>query len=215
VAGIFPQGIGLLWRRWFLRYRDAGVWRSGGRCAGLGAWKVGLGARNRFAVAVLAALAINVLAHVGSVSNQIAYMSRAPDFRDAAFSFPRTLRGSRVGRPTWKSETIEVVGDSLARFLFLRAHSVHRTNNFGLAQFETGGHWLKSVGTWGTGPNQFNIVHSVAVYNQDNVYAADRNNHRIQVYDDNLNFKKSITGMGAPWGSVHPKSRRQRQAKYL
>ena len=68
-----------------------------------------------------------------------------------------------------------------------------------------GGHWLKTVGTWGTGPNQFNIVHSVAVDPQDNVYAADRNNHRIQVYDDNLNFIRSIIGMGAPWGVCIPR----------
>ena len=28
---------------------------------------------------------------------------------------------------------------------------------------------------------------------------ADRNNHRIQVYDTELNYKKTFTGMGAPW----------------
>jgi len=40
---------------------------------------------------------------------------------------------------------------------------------------------------------------------QDHIYAADRNNHRIQVYDDDLNFVKSITGMGAPWGVCIPR----------
>jgi len=78
--------------------------------------------------------------------------------------------------------------------------------NSRVVKIAPGGHWLKWVGTWGTGPNQFNIVHSVAVDNQDNVYAADRNNHRIQVYDDDLNFKKSITGIGAPWGLCIPKA---------
>ena len=89
------------------------------------------------------------------------------------------------------------------------AGNVFVTDGYGnsrVVKIAPGGHWLKSVGTWGTGPNQFNIVHSVAVDNQDNVYAADRNNHRIQVYDDNLNFKKSITGMGAPWGLCIPKA---------
>ncbi len=78
--------------------------------------------------------------------------------------------------------------------------------NSRVVKIAPGGHWLKWVGTWGTGPNQFNIVHSVAVDAQDNVYAADRNNHRIQVYDDNLNFIKSITGMGAPWGVCIPRA---------
>ena len=86
--------------------------------------------------------------------------------------------------------------------------NVFVTDGYGnsrVVKIAPGGHWLKSVGTWGTGPNQFNIVHSVAVDAQDNVYAADRNNHRIQVYDDNLNFIKSITGMGAPWGLCIPR----------
>jgi NHL repeat len=85
--------------------------------------------------------------------------------------------------------------------------NVFVTDGYGnsrVVKIAPGGHWLKWVGTWGTGPNQFNIVHSVAVDAHDNVYAADRNNHRIQVYDDDLNFIKSITGMGAPWGLCIP-----------
>jgi tripartite motif-containing protein 2/3/tripartite motif-containing protein 71 len=62
------------------------------------------------------------------------------------------------------------------------------------------GTWIKSVGTRGSGPNQFNTVHSIAVDPQQNlVYVADRGNFRIQVYDTDLNFKKTITGIGAPW----------------
>ncbi|HLG99237.1 MAG TPA: hypothetical protein VKX49_23200 [Bryobacteraceae bacterium] len=89
------------------------------------------------------------------------------------------------------------------------AGNVFVTDGYGnsrVVKIAPGGHWLKWVGTWGTGPNQFNIVHSVAVDSQDNIYAADRNNHRIQVYDDDLNFKKSITGVGAPWGLCIPKA---------
>jgi len=87
--------------------------------------------------------------------------------------------------------------------------NVFVTDGYGnsrLVKIAPGGHWLKWVGTNGTGPNQFNIIHSVAVDAHDNVYAADRNNHRIQVYDDNLNFEKSITGIGAPWGVCIPKA---------
>ena len=87
--------------------------------------------------------------------------------------------------------------------------NVFVTDGYGnsrLVKIASGGHWLKWVGTWGTGPNQFNIIHSVAVDASDNIYAADRNNHRIQVYDDNLNFIKSITGIGAPWGLCVPRA---------
>ena len=61
------------------------------------------------------------------------------------------------------------------------------------------GHWLKAVGTNGKGDNQFSTPHTIATDAQDNVYVGDRGNFRIQVYDDNMNFKKSITGIGAPW----------------
>ena len=61
------------------------------------------------------------------------------------------------------------------------------------------GHWLKMVGTWGHGQDQFSTPHSIAADSQNNIYVADRGNRRIQVYDDDLNFKKTIAGIGAPW----------------
>jgi hypothetical protein len=55
------------------------------------------------------------------------------------------------------------------------------------------------VGTNGSGKDQFNTPHTIAVDAQNNVYVGDRGNFRIQVYDDNLNFVRSIAGVGAPW----------------
>ena len=61
------------------------------------------------------------------------------------------------------------------------------------------GTWVKAVGTHGSGPDQFNTPHGIATDAQGNVYVADRGNSRIQVYDTDLNFKKTISGIGAPW----------------
>ena len=61
------------------------------------------------------------------------------------------------------------------------------------------GHWLKAVGTWGHDQDQFVTPHGIAVDNDDNVYVADRANRRIQVYDDDLNYKRTISGVGQPW----------------
>jgi len=61
------------------------------------------------------------------------------------------------------------------------------------------GHWLKELGTWGHDQDQFSTPHSIASDSQNNIYVADRGNRRIQVYDDDLNFKKTISGIGAPW----------------
>jgi hypothetical protein len=81
--------------------------------------------------------------------------------------------------------------------------NVYVTDGYGnsrLVKITPGGHWVKTVGTYGSGTDQFNTPHSVAVDNQNTVYVADRNNFRIQVYDSDLNFKASWTGMGSPWG---------------
>jgi hypothetical protein len=64
------------------------------------------------------------------------------------------------------------------------------------------GTWLKAVGTHGSGDNQFSTPHTISNDGQGNVYVGDRGNFRIQVYDYDLNFKKSITGVGAPWAVV-------------
>src|SRR6202051_3328829 len=57
------------------------------------------------------------------------------------------------------------------------------------------GTWVKAVGTHGSGPNQFSTPHGIASDGQ-NVYVADRGNNRIQVYDTNMEFKTSFTGVG-------------------
>jgi len=61
------------------------------------------------------------------------------------------------------------------------------------------GVWVKTVGTHGSGDNQFSTPHGIATDAQGNVYVGDRGNFRIQVYDSDLNFKKTIGGIGAPW----------------
>lgn len=61
------------------------------------------------------------------------------------------------------------------------------------------GVWQKAVGTHGSGDNQFSTPHGISTDAQGNVYVADRGNFRIQVYDSDLNFKKSIGGVAAPW----------------
>lgn len=71
--------------------------------------------------------------------------------------------------------------------------------NSRIVKIAPGGHWVKEVGTFGSGQDQFKTPHSIAADNQGNIYVADRGNRRIQVYDSNLNFKKTITGVGMPW----------------
>jgi hypothetical protein len=71
--------------------------------------------------------------------------------------------------------------------------------NSRVAKITKDGKWEKAVGSRGAGMNQFNTVHGITADAKDNIYVADRGNRRIQVYDTNLNFLKSITTVGAPW----------------
>jgi hypothetical protein len=71
--------------------------------------------------------------------------------------------------------------------------------NSRFAKMSKDGTWVGSVGTHGSGPDQFSTPHGIASDAKDNIYVADRGNNRVQVYNADMKFQKSITGMGAPW----------------
>jgi hypothetical protein len=71
--------------------------------------------------------------------------------------------------------------------------------NSRVAKFDKNGKFIKSWGQRGTGPGQFNLLHTIAVDAQGNVYVGDRSNRRIQVFDNDGNFKTQYLNVGAPW----------------
>ena len=62
------------------------------------------------------------------------------------------------------------------------------------------GEHLLSWGEFGTGPGQFNLVHSVCTDNAGRVYVADRENHRVQVFDDQGAYLDQWNDMHRPCG---------------
>jgi DNA-binding beta-propeller fold protein YncE len=64
--------------------------------------------------------------------------------------------------------------------------------NARVAKVDKDGKWIKSWGERGTGPGQFNLVHSIASDAQGHIYVADRNNRRIQVFDGEGTFLREI-----------------------
>ncbi len=71
--------------------------------------------------------------------------------------------------------------------------------NSRVAKFDKNGKFIKSWGQRGTAPGQFNLLHTIAVDAQGNVYVGDRTNRRIQVFDNDGNFKTQFVNVGAPW----------------
>jgi DNA-binding beta-propeller fold protein YncE len=70
--------------------------------------------------------------------------------------------------------------------------------NARVAKFDKNGKFIKSWGSRGAMPGQFNSVRGIALDAQGNVYVADAGNKRIQVFDGDGNFKSQISGIGAP-----------------
>jgi DNA-binding beta-propeller fold protein YncE len=79
--------------------------------------------------------------------------------------------------------------------------NIYVADGFGnarVAKFDKTGKFVRSWGSRGANQGQFNMVHGLAIDAQNNVYVADAGNHRIQVFDNDGNFKSQVTGIGAP-----------------
>ncbi|MGH6828521.1 MAG: peptidyl-alpha-hydroxyglycine alpha-amidating lyase family protein [Rhizomicrobium sp.] len=135
---------------------------------------------------------------------QIFWLGRTPEAIDyleqnleiLKYAHPmRAVPPKPVGRKGTFDRETDVAWDSQGNIFVSDGYGNSR-----VVKISPDGHWLKMVGTNGSGQDQFKTPHAIAVDAQNNVYVADRGNFRIQVYDDNLNYERTITGIGAPWG---------------
>src|SRR5437867_754583 len=103
---------------------------------------------------------------------------------------------------------VKEIGQGMYPFLFAHAVRVDKDDNIFIsdgygnsrvAKFDKMGKFIKSWGQRGTAPGQFNTVHSLQVDAQGMVYVADRANNRIQVFDNDGNFKAQYRNVGSPW----------------
>jgi hypothetical protein len=71
--------------------------------------------------------------------------------------------------------------------------------NSRVVKYDKNGVFIKMAGHRGNGPLEFNTPHGLAMDAKGNVYIADRGNNRIQVLDNDLNFKTQYVNVGTPW----------------
>ena len=95
-----------------------------------------------------------------------------------------------LGRPT------DVAWDAQGNIFVSDGYVNHR-----VVKYDKNGRFLKQVGSEkpGSEPSQFNTPHGIAVDAQGNVYVADRANHRMQVFDNNLVLKAIYDNIGESW----------------
>jgi DNA-binding beta-propeller fold protein YncE len=67
-------------------------------------------------------------------------------------------------------------------------------------KYSPDGKLLMSWGEPGTDPGQFNIVHNIVTDAEGWVYVADRENHRVQVFDGNGKYEAQWNNMHRPCG---------------
>ncbi len=67
-------------------------------------------------------------------------------------------------------------------------------------KYSPDGKLLMSWGEPGTGPGEFNIVHNICTDADGWVYVADRENHRVQVFDGNGKYETQWNNLHRPCG---------------
>jgi sugar lactone lactonase YvrE len=80
--------------------------------------------------------------------------------------------------------------------------SLFVTDGYGnsrVVKFSSTGSLMKYWGDRGTGNGQFNTPHSIVIDNNANLYVADRQNNRVQVFDTDGKFKAVYRLPGPTW----------------
>jgi hypothetical protein len=98
------------------------------------------------------------------------------------------LAGDNFNRPT------DIAWDSAGNIFVSDAYT-----NARVVKLDKNGRFIKAWGSKGAEHGQFEMPNSIAVDAAGNVYVADLDNKRIQVFDNDGNYKSQIEGVGSPW----------------
>ncbi len=98
------------------------------------------------------------------------------------------IQGDNFNRPT------DIAWDAQGNMFVSDAYT-----NARIVKLDKTGRFIKTWGSKGSADGQFDMPNSVAVDAKGNVYVADLGNKRIQVFDNDGNFKSQIANVGAPW----------------
>ena len=67
-------------------------------------------------------------------------------------------------------------------------------------KFDKSGKFLKTWGKKGMGPGEFDVIHTLAFDSQGRLFVGDRQNNRIQIFDQNGEFIAQWFQFGRPSG---------------
>ena len=122
-------------------------------------------------------------------------LGKRPDPIDQLSGMPGTAPFSGANRPYTFHRPTDVTWDAQGNIFVSDGYGDAR-----IVKYDKNGRFIKSMGTRGSGANQFSTPHGIQADAQGNLYIADRGNSRIVVLDNNLNWKGTYDNVGAPWG---------------
>ena len=73
-------------------------------------------------------------------------------------------------------------------------------SNARIVKFDKNGKFIKTWGTHGSGPGEFNVPHTLAFDSKGRLFVGDRANNRIQIFDQDGNFIEQWTQFSRPSG---------------
>ena len=95
----------------------------------------------------------------------------------------------------------DVITSPNGQFIFVsEGHSSVPGQNARVLKFDKTGKFIKSWGKWGNGDGEFDQPHAFAFDSKGLLYVGDRNNNRVQVFDQDGNFKEKFYQFGRPSG---------------
>ena len=110
---------------------------------------------------------------------------------------------SHQGKLLMKLGEAKVAGDGLTHFnkptdiTVCKDGSFYVSDGYGnnrIIKFSVNGKYLFEWGKKGSKPGEFNIPHAIDLDENENIYVADRENSRIQIFDSSGRFLKQLTG---------------------
>jgi hypothetical protein len=69
-----------------------------------------------------------------------------------------------------------------------------------VVHYDANGKFVREWGRMGVGPDEFSLPHAIAVDSKGRLYVADRNNVRVQVFDQKGRLLDSWANVIVPWG---------------
>ena len=74
-------------------------------------------------------------------------------------------------------------------------------------KYSPDGKLIKTFGESGTGPGQFNLVHNIVADDDGWIYVADRENHRVQVFNTEGKYETQWNNLHRPCGLFMPRGK--------